>query len=142
MNASDIKAELYQAIRTLVAIPDRESAMLHVKSAWPATLREEAEVWAQAVSAGRYEDMKAPRVKPSPSEIDRMLPVLMWLVWLTERERSIIWCRAFDKPWWFIASRHQVTERAVAKWQQTAFERIEQKLARGDKPEIYKREVA
>lgn len=132
-----IRDQLFTAIRTLVAIPDRETGWLAVRSAWPDTLREEAEEWAKAVEAGgRYEAMRLERVRPSPSEIDAMIPCLLWMVWLDERERAIMWMRAFSVPWWKIAGRFEIRERTAHYWMRDAIEKIARRIARGEKPRM------
>lgn len=132
-----IRDQLFTAIRTLVAIPDREKGWLQVRSAWPATLREEAEVFANAVeTGGRYEAMRLERVRPSPSDIDAMIPCLLWMVWLTEKERHLIWMRAFSVPWWKIAAKYNITEVTAHRWMRRATEEIARKLAKGEKPSM------
>jgi hypothetical protein len=97
-----IEAHLREAFRTLRSLPDREWRWLHSgqSSSWPETLREAAEVFANAVEqGGRFEAMKVPQLPPTPAQIDRMLPTLLWLRGAERHEKIAVAMRAMDLPW-------------------------------------------
>ncbi len=127
MTRAEVEATINEAIRTLCALPDRNPVYARV-TWWPDTLREAADVWANAVAEGGYERMRAAPSRPSADAIDRMLPVLAWLKPLTDRERSVIWARAFGAPWWRIASKWGKSEDTVQRWHRAAIDAVLSRL--------------
>jgi len=97
-----IETQLREAFQTLRTLPDRDWSWLNSgkRSAWPDTLRQAAEVFANAVAqGGRHEDMPAPRIPPTPGQIDRMLPTLLWLRGAERNEKIAVAMRAMDLSW-------------------------------------------
>jgi len=126
-----IETRLHEAIRTLAALPDRERAWLRQPRAyWPAPLREFWHEWSNAVAHGGFAAMRARAPAPTPQAIDRMLPTLAWLAWLSPSERKIIWLRAFGVSWWRIGDRFDRSEKTVQRWNEQALELVRTRLAR------------
>lgn len=123
-----IEAHLREAFQTLRALPDKEWSWLTSgqRSSWPDTLREAAQVFANAVEqGGRHEDMRVPRLPPTPVQIDRMLPTLLWLRGAERHEKIAVAMRAIDQPWSRISrtlgvSRYRA-KRAYARGIESAF---------------------
>lgn len=123
MTRIEVEAAINEAIRTLCALPDRTPVYARV-TWWPETLREAADVWANAVAQGGYERMRPGPSRPSGDAIDRMLPVLDWLRNLDDRARAVIWARAFGVPWWKLASRFGRSEDTVQRWHRSAIDLV------------------
>jgi len=130
VTVEEIESRLNEAVHTLIALPDRDRAWLTPKAKWPETLREVADVWANAVAAGAFEAMKTRRPTPSPAAIDRMIPTLRWLEYVDERDRVIIWLRAFKTPWFKIAGMLGKSDRTAQTWYRNALEKIRVRLER------------
>lgn len=81
-----VEARLLEALQTLSRVPDPAPGPRGEAAAWPDVARD----WWQAY--GSDEEMlrfaaNAVRITPSPDEIDRMMPALEWLVWLTKEQQ-------------------------------------------------------
>jgi hypothetical protein len=124
-----VAARLYEAIRTLAALPDRERGwLLGMRSAWPTPIPEFWQEFGRAVEQGRRAlNLRPPA--PTPEAIDRMLPTLQWLAWIGEAERRIVWSRAFGVPWWLIAARFGKSEKTVQRRHDQAMNLILRRLS-------------
>jgi hypothetical protein len=125
-----IEARLFEAVRTLTFLPDRERAYLQdLRSFWPATVRDPWEEFSVAVARGRYAAIKVKPPAPTPAAIDRMLPTLSWLGWLDEDGRKLVWLRAFGISWWRIAAKMGRSERTAQRRYEQALNIIAARLA-------------
>jgi hypothetical protein len=126
----EIEARLFEAIRTLRRLPDRERGYLQgLKARWPEPLRDFWDEWANVIERGGFEAMRAQPPAPSPAAIDRMLPTLHWLTWLDKDERRIVFLRAFGVSWWQIASRMGRSERTAQRRHEQGLKIIAARLA-------------
>ena len=127
--AGEIAARLYEAIRTLAALPDRERGwLMGMRSAWPTPMPDFWQEFGRAVEHGGRRALNARPPAPAPEAIDRMLSTLQWLTWLDESARKIIWSRAFGVPWWLIGSRFNKSEKTVQRWHDQAIDLIQRRL--------------
>ena len=130
MTLDEIDGFLVEAIRTLIALPDREARWLYPKlSHWPHVMPDETDVAAKALerlAAGKsaFALPHLKRAPPDPEAIDRMLPTLDWLKFTDGRGRKLIWRRAFKTPWWILAGMFGRSESQVQRWHKTALEQI------------------
>lgn len=121
-----VEARLIEAFQTLRHYPmdgPREPGVL-----WPETLREQVDVYGQAVAVGRYEAMRVPPAKPSGLEIDRCDRVMAALYRMQPRDRVILSAGAqlAHKAWRFShMSRKLGMRRGAAKM---AYHRALEKL--------------
>jgi Domain of unknown function (DUF6362) len=127
--AGAVAARLGEAIRTLAALPDRERGwLLGMRSAWPTPIPDFWQEFGRAVEHGnRALNPRAPA--PTPEAIDRMLPTLQWLAWIGEAERKIVWSRAFNVPWWLLATRFNKSEKTLQRRHDQAMNLILRRLA-------------
>ena len=145
MTAAEIDARLRAAIRTLIAIPDPDARYLAgVRAHWPATNDSMADMWVLALEpvlvdvgptdagdrfeARGFEAARLERHRPTPREIDDMIPALMWLKWLRVRDRLLLWRVATGWTWWRLADRHRADEATVEGWYWQAIERVRARL--------------
>lgn len=127
---AEIEARLFEAIRTLRRLPDRERGYLQgLRAKWPETLRDFMDEWANAIERGGFEPMRARAPAPSPAAIDRMLPTLAWLRWLGPEDRRVISLRAFGVSWWKIAARMDRCERTAQRRHERSLKIIAARLA-------------
>jgi hypothetical protein len=127
---AEIEARLFEAIRTLRRLPDRERGYLQgLRARWPEPLRDFWDEWALAIERGGFEAMRARPPAPSPAAIDRMLPTLHWLSWLDKDERRIVSLRALGVSWWQIASRMGRSERTAQRRHEQGLKMIAARLA-------------
>lgn len=106
----DVAALLDEAVDTLLRMPGEGPAQ--VRSCMPAPLREEAEVFANAVSAGRYEEMVVRRGPASAAAVSRLDMVLGWMAWLADTEVTLVWAVAMGVKFSALARRRGVSRQA------------------------------
>jgi hypothetical protein len=94
-----VEAFLAEAADTLRRLP--EHTVQGYFNKWP-------EIVPAGTDAGRMT-----RLVPSPSAIDQMDSVLLWLRWLERDDRRLVWQRANGRPWKAIAKDYGV-DRAAA----------------------------
>ena len=78
---------------------------------WPAFVRKEWEAFSTDTRECRH-------FPPSPADIDRMLEVMRWVLWLEVEQRHLIWMRAKHYGWRDITIRF-ACDRTTAwrRWQ-------------------------
>ena len=119
---------LRRAILTLAVQPEREMVWLAGGgSTWPEIVRE----WRNGDVPN---SPRARRFRPTPADIDDMLPMLGLLAWLKHqpgsgaRDYRIIVARAFGVTWWKIAQKYGRSERQVNRWYDGAIARIHENM--------------
>lgn len=149
MTLEDIAARIDAAWRTLEAADDPEWAWLcGLKAYWPGTMPDWTERWAAAlvpevveVGVAPEEDVEAARgfgetvvtrARASPAEVDAMIPTLLWLRYLSPRQRRLVIMRAKGWEWWKIAGRLKREAEAVEGWYWQAIGRIAQQVDGGE----------
>lgn len=139
----DIQVRLYEAIRTLHALPDRERKWIYGRMCnWPDTLREAVHIYAAALErlANKktpFEDMREPPYVPTKEAIDRLDETLRWLTWLDKRELELITARAFKRAWLKIAWKYGRSDTTVQTWHRQALEKVRGRLLYGGPPNIF-----
>jgi len=130
--AEKVEERLIEARDTLKRLPDRERSRLYnsQRCAWPDVVRDWADVWGEAVSAGKFRDMEPRSGAPSGAAIDRMDESLPWLGWLEQKIRQVVWARVNDASWWVVAGRARKSERTVQTWYRQGLETIAERLNR------------
>lgn len=109
----DVVAGLVErAVKTLFALPDRERALLaQPVNSWPEVIR-------LARDAYGYTPPRVRRFRPTPRDVEVMLPVWAWLAWLKQADADdyrLVLAVALETPWHVIAGRNAVSERTVRR---------------------------
>jgi hypothetical protein len=106
-----LKAAIRHAILTMLALPDaHDPHRFQLRSKWVPVTDDPGLAYA-------YNEVKTPRLVPSPRDITRAEVVDSWLVWLraTEGKRALHrvfhWARGV--PLWQLAQREACTERTI-----------------------------
>lgn len=76
---------------------------------WPDVVRSS---WEQ-FNADAPERTRCPPARPGPAEISRMDEALSWMFWLDAADRAIVWGRALDVRWPWLATRLGISRRTV-----------------------------
>ena len=143
MTLAEIEARLQTAIRALMATSDPDARYLgDVRAHWPAAIRDLADIQANALeqiiievgstpaqdvtAAKGYDAPQLPRSKPTPAEIDAMIPTLLWLQCLHKREKRLLWLRALDWDFHRLAGKFRRPEANVRTWYAHALRRVRQ----------------
>lgn len=142
LTSEELQERLFDAIRTLKALPDPDSRFTRPKlSHWPDTLRERWLVWQIALERVKEGDSAfdlvwSDRFTPSKSGIDKMDEALEWLTWIDARELKIITHRAFGMSWMRIGWRIHANAYFAEKWFGDAMRKILRHLSFGTRPAI------
>lgn len=92
---------------------------------WPAFVRDR---WERMAA----DDLPPQRFPPSPEDVDSMLEVMQWVLWLSIEERHVVWMRADRYEWQHIARRFACcTKTAQRRWQR-AMQTVADHLNAGD----------
>ncbi len=109
----EVEAAVKEAADTLRRLPGERPGGF--KSCMPEPLRDAADVWANAVEAGRFDDLKINPGPPSRASISRLDIVLTWMVLLGDDEVKVIWARAVGMGFPAMARRFGCSRHAA--WQ-------------------------
>jgi hypothetical protein len=92
---SEVQTRLMRAMKTLRAIPDREKALLRLRSSSPDYIQE----------AGAYNSEPAAErpFTPTPRDLSDYLTALSWTRHLHEKDWRVLWLRSFDFSFGLIA---------------------------------------
>lgn len=110
---------LERSILTLRALPDNERRFLYVvENSWPDILSDPSTGYG-------YTDIRPPKFEPLPYDVQNYLTVLDWFTWLEnqnngKRDAQIITARAYNTPWWRLASQFSRDQRTVKRWYEGA----------------------
>ncbi len=107
-SSHDVAQRIHEATQTAHRLPPvRVQGYFNL---WPVMARSEFERFAN-------DDPQPIRFPPSPLEIDRMMEVMRWMVWLDVDDRKLVWMRADRYRWEEIARRSGCSTRtAQRRW--------------------------
>lgn len=81
-------------------------------NAWPTIVRSQWEMLAT-------DEREVCRFPPTPTDVEQMLEVMLWVQWLEVEQRHLVWMRAKRYGWREIAIRFACcTKTAQRHWQQ------------------------
>jgi hypothetical protein len=129
--ASEIADRFEEAIYTLKRLPKPKVQGYH--NMWPPIVYTTWELLAQEKKPFRLGP-------PLPKAIDRMEQTFVWIGWLEEDERKMVWLRAARLPWRVICARFGVCKNTAAHRWTVALVKIAHRLNR-ESPKAAKRKV-
>lgn len=106
LTEKDIAARFEEAVYTLKRLPRVYVQGYH--SLWPPIVYTTWEIMAQEKKPFRLGP-------PQPDAIDRMEDVFVWIGWLDQDDRHLVWMRAARLPWRMVCMRIGVSKTVA--WQ-------------------------
>ena len=91
-------------------------------AAWPDVVRDASEAYGWTTA-------DEPRLVPGPAAISSADQALGWLLWLSARDRQLVWARANRVKWRKLAARFGKSERCVQLWHRAAILCVVERLA-------------
>lgn len=109
----DVEQRVLRACKTLRAIPDPDKRFRVMHSPWP-------EIVTSAEEAYGYTEVRMPRFKPTPADVDDMLPALALARVLDQQAWRLIWARSYGYSYRQIGFRLGRHDETVRRWYKDA----------------------
>lgn len=87
--ADDVADQFEEAVRTLRKLPPVKVRGFF--NTWPTIIRTAREI--------AFMEPEPMRIRPSAAAITRLEQTSVWVLWIEEAERKLVWARAARVPW-------------------------------------------
>lgn len=87
--AEDVAGQFEEAVRTMRKLPSVKVRGFF--NTWPTICRSAREI--------AFMEPEPMRIRPSPAAITRLEQTSVWVLWIEEAERKLVWARAARVPW-------------------------------------------